>query len=131
MWTQHVSQRRSLRLLNAPPSRRHRARAASLPEAPCPGRMRDPMRSVAMVLPTRTAWRVLTGMLLAAIIAACGGGGGSNGAISPPPQMTNRAPVFTSTGAVSVLEETAGTFHTVMANDPDGNSLTFSLQGGA
>jgi hypothetical protein len=82
-----------------------------------------------MVLPMRTAWRVLTGMMLAAAIAACGGGGGSDGGSTLPP-MGNRAPTITSVGAVSVAEETAGVFHTVTASDPDGNALTFSLQGG-
>lgn len=83
-----------------------------------------------MVLPMRTAWRVLTGMMLAVVIAACGGGGGGNGGSSTPPPMGNRAPAFTSLGAVSVQEETAGVFHTVTASDPDGNPLTFSLTGG-
>ncbi|MDR7134751.1 glucose/arabinose dehydrogenase [Lysobacter niastensis] len=82
-----------------------------------------------MVLPMRTAWRVLTGMMLAAVIAACGGGGGGDGGGSTPP-MGNRAPTITSSGAVSVPEETAGAFHTVTASDPDGNTLTFSLRGG-
>lgn len=83
-----------------------------------------------MVLPMRTAWRVLTGMMLAVAITACGGGGGGDGDSTPPP-TGNRPPTITSLGAVSVPEETAGAFHTVTASDPDGNALTFSLSGGS
>lgn len=43
----------------------------------------------------------------------------------------NRPPSFTSAATASVAENTAGAFYTAAATDPDGDSLTFSLTGGA
>lgn len=75
------------------------------------------------------------------LLAACGGGGGGGrmpppeppppGPPPPPPPPPNRAPVFTSAGIASVPENTAGAFYTATATDADGNTLTFSLAGGA
>lgn len=44
---------------------------------------------------------------------------------------SNRAPAFTSAATASVAENTAGTFYVAAATDPDGDTLTFSLVGGA
>lgn len=60
-------------------------------------------------------------------LAACGGGGGGGG--TPPP--ANRAPSFTSAATASAAENTAGTVYQAAATDPDGNSLTFTISGGA
>ena len=43
----------------------------------------------------------------------------------------NSPPAFTSAAAATVAENAAGTVLTASASDPDGNSLTFSLTGGA
>lgn len=59
-------------------------------------------------------------------LTACSGGGGS----SPAPQA-NRAPSISSPAAPSVAENTTGTLHTIAATDPDGDTLTFSISGGA
>ena len=67
-------------------------------------------------------------LLLAFAVAACGGGGGGGGGRTPSP--ANQAPSFTSAASASVLENTAGTFHTATASDPNGDALTFSLAGG-
>ena len=67
-------------------------------------------------------------VLLALATVACGGGGGRGG--STPVTGMNRPPVFTSAGTVTVAENTAGTFFTATATDPDGNALTFSINGG-
>lgn len=71
-----------------------------------------------------------TAMLLALSMAACGGGSGGKGGGTNPPPPTNRAPVFTSAATASVAENTAGAFYTAMATDADGNTLTFSVNGG-
>lgn len=64
---------------------------------------------------------------LALLIAGCGGDGGN--VLNPPP--ANRAPVFTSPATASVAENSTGTVYTATATDADGNSLTYSLSGGA
>lgn len=76
--------------------------------------------------------------VLAAVLVACGGGGssggGAGGGNNPPTQPqppANRLPQFTSAAAVSVAENTAGTFHTATATDADSDALTFTLSGGA
>lgn len=62
-------------------------------------------------------------------LAACGGGDG--GGNPPPPSPSNVAPVFTSTGAVDVVENTTGDIYTAAASDSDGDVLSFSVSGGA
>ena len=65
-------------------------------------------------------------------LSACGGGGGSSStpvAITPP--AVNTAPTFTSSNAVSVSESATGTAFSATASDADGNSLTYSISGGA
>jgi glucose/arabinose dehydrogenase len=64
--------------------------------------------------------------LLALVLAGCGGGGGS-----APPGQTNRPPAFSSSATATVLENTNGTVYTATATDPDGNTLTYSISGGA
>lgn len=71
-------------------------------------------------------------MCAAFVLAACGGGGGGGGGGSPPPPPPgNQAPVWTSAGAATVAENTAGSFYTATASDPNGNALTFSVAAGA
>ena len=60
------------------------------------------------------------------LAAACGGGGGSGGG-----SAGNAAPTFTSPAMASVAENSTGTVYTATATDADGNSLTFSISGGA
>jgi glucose/arabinose dehydrogenase len=61
-------------------------------------------------------------------VAACTGDNDGSGA---PPPPANRAPIFTSLGAASVAENTAGAFYTATATDADGNPLSFTVAGGA
>lgn len=63
---------------------------------------------------------------LAIALASCGGGDG--GTTTPP--VANRAPVFTSQPAVS-LAENITTVYNATATDEDGNTITFSISGGA
>lgn len=76
-------------------------------------------------------WSLGVVVSLALMAAGCGGGGsgGNDGGGTPPP-MSNRAPVFTSPGTATVVENTPGVFYTAAATDADGNALTFSLSGG-
>ena len=43
----------------------------------------------------------------------------------------NRPPVFSSAATASAAENSAGTIYTAAASDPDNNSLTYSIAGGA
>lgn len=63
------------------------------------------------------------------LIAACGGGGGDGG--TPAPTPANRPPVFTSAAAATIAENGTGTVYAATASDPDGNSLTYTIAGGA
>lgn len=65
-------------------------------------------------------------LLLPLLIAGCGG---ENDTVNPP--VGNRSPVFTSPTTTSVAENTIGTVYTATATDADGNTLTYSLSGGA
>ncbi|MBA4046539.1 MAG: cadherin domain-containing protein [Erythrobacter sp.] len=67
-------------------------------------------------------------LVLALALGSCGGGGGGS---TPAPSPTNRAPQFTSAATATVPENTAGTIYTAAATDPDGDSLTFAIAGGA
>ncbi len=62
---------------------------------------------------------VLLGSLL--LLTACGGGG----------SQSNAGPVFTSGDSISVPENTTATGYTATATDADGDTVTFSLSGGA
>lgn len=69
------------------------------------------------------------------IIAGCGGGGGggstSNPTPTPPPTPSNSAPSFTSAASAAVEENINGVVYTATASDADGDTLVFSLTGGA
>lgn len=60
-------------------------------------------------------------------LAACGGGSG----MTSSPTVANRAPVFTSGTAVSVVENSVAAAYAASATDADGDPLTYSLAGGA
>jgi len=64
------------------------------------------------------------------ILASCGGGGGgSNGGGGTPP-AANAPPTFTSLQTASVTENTAAAYQAT-ASDPNGDALTFAIDGGA
>lgn len=67
--------------------------------------------------------------IVAATTLALGGCGGSSPAPTPTP--TNSPPSFTSATAASVVENTAGTFYSATASDANGDTLTYSISGGA
>lgn len=60
------------------------------------------------------------------LLSSCGGGGGGGG--TPP--ASNAPPTFTSLQTASVVENTAAAYQAT-ANDPDGDTLTFAIDGGA
>ncbi|WP_194954969.1 PQQ-dependent sugar dehydrogenase [Sphingopyxis solisilvae] len=66
-------------------------------------------------------------VLTSLILTSCGGGGGSGGAAPP---AANSPPSFTSAQTASVVENTTAAYQAT-ASDPDGNTLTFSVDGGA
>ncbi|MFT6542204.1 MAG: hypothetical protein ACJAU5_001286, partial [Maricaulis maris] len=72
---------------------------------------------------------VLGGAGLLGAAAGGGGGGGSNPAPTPTPN-TN-PPVFSSATTASVDENTTGSIYTATATDADGNTISFSISGGA
>jgi len=65
------------------------------------------------------------------LAAAAGGGGGGGGPSTPPPPTNANPPVFTSATSASVDENTSGAVYTATATDADGNSISFSISGGA
>lgn len=71
--------------------------------------------------------RVL-GALTPFILASCGGGGGSGGGGTPP--TANAPPAFTSLQTASVGENTSAAYQAA-ASDPNGDALTFAIDGGA
>jgi hypothetical protein len=62
------------------------------------------------------------------LAAAAGGGGGSSG---PPAPTNTNPPVFTSGTSASADENTAGTVYTATSTDADGNTVSYSIVGGA
>lgn len=68
---------------------------------------------------------ISVGFGVVAMTAACSSGDGG----APPP--ANRAPVITSPATLSVAERTADAGYTIRATDPDGDTITFALAGGA
>jgi hypothetical protein len=72
--------------------------------------------------------RVFTA-LFPLILASCGGGGGGGGGSTPPP-ASNSPPSFTSAQTASIVENTTSAYQAT-ASDPDGDALTFSIDGGA
>jgi glucose/arabinose dehydrogenase len=63
-------------------------------------------------------------------LSACGGDGSTQPAPpnQPPP---NQPPVFSSAAAASVVENVAGGVYQAAASDPNGDSVTYSIAGGA
>jgi len=61
------------------------------------------------------------------ILASCGGGG-SGGGGTPP--TANAPPAFTSLQTASVAENTSAAYQAT-ASDPNGDALTFAIEGGA
>jgi glucose/arabinose dehydrogenase len=73
--------------------------------------------------------RISFTLLSCLILTACGGSGSGSGSNNPPPSANN-PPSFTSLQTASVLENSAAAYQAA-ANDPEGNALTFSINGGA
>ncbi|MBM0170697.1 cadherin repeat domain-containing protein [Altererythrobacter sp. C41] len=62
----------------------------------------------------------------ACLVSACGGSDGS----SPTPSPSNRAPTLSvDRNAATIAENLTGTLFTLQADDPDGDTLTYSLSG--
>jgi len=59
------------------------------------------------------------------VVISCGGGGGGT------PAATNAAPVFSSGVSFSITSSTAVTGYTAVASDSDGDTVSFSISGGA
>ncbi len=77
---------------------------------------------------------VIAGLMALGVCSACsGGGGGSTSPPSPPspPPATNNAPSFSSSASVSIAENSSGVIYTATATDSDGDTITFSISGGA
>ena len=66
-------------------------------------------------------------------LSACGGGGSgsSTAPVTTAPPSANTAPTFTSANMVSVSESATGTAYSAAATDAEGNSLTYTIAGGA
>ncbi|MBW4330254.1 PQQ-dependent sugar dehydrogenase [Stakelama sp. CBK3Z-3] len=75
--------------------------------------------------------KIAMGFLLAT--TACSGGNDDGGVVvpSPTPTPTNAAPVFSSSSAASIAENSNAVFYTAAASDPEGAAVTYSLVGGA
>lgn len=67
----------------------------------------------------------LLALALSLSLSACGGGSDGSGFGSG-----NTAPTFTSSSAVEVAENTAGTIYTATASDAQGDPITFSITPG-
>ncbi|MDN3647085.1 cadherin repeat domain-containing protein [Pontixanthobacter aestiaquae] len=81
------------------------------------------------LIPCRVA--PIPAALAALLLGSCGGGGGEGGAPSTPsPSPVVTAPRFTSVGAASVAENTADTFYTATATDPQGDPISFAVISG-
>lgn len=65
-------------------------------------------------------------LLTSLSLASCGGGGSSGGGTPP---AANAPPSFTSLQTVSVAENSTAAYQAT-ATDPDGNTLTFTIDGG-
>ncbi len=65
------------------------------------------------------------------ILAGCSGGGGSpTPTPTPSPVAPNQAPVFSSPAAVNMIENRTLAYYAI-ANDADGDPITYSISGGA
>ena len=65
------------------------------------------------------------------LLAACDSGSNGGGSPMPTPTPGNSAPVFNSATTVSVPENSTGSFYTATSTDADGNTVTYSINGGA
>ena len=63
-------------------------------------------------------------------LSACGGGGGSSGGGGSTPPPASNAPAFTSPQTASMVENTFAAYQAT-ASDPNGDALTFAIDGGA
>jgi len=63
-------------------------------------------------------------------LSACGSDGSTQPA-PPNPPPPNQPPVFSSAAATSVVENITGSVYQAAANDPNGDSVTYSIVGGA
>jgi glucose/arabinose dehydrogenase len=63
-------------------------------------------------------------------LSACGGDG-STQPIPPNQPPPNQPPVFSSAAATSVVENVTGSVYQAAASDPNGDSVTYSIVGGA
>ena len=63
-------------------------------------------------------------------LSACGGDD-STASSKPSTAQANAAPTFSSASTTSVAENSSGVFYSASAADSDGDTLTFSLEGGA
>lgn len=63
-----------------------------------------------------------------ALAVACSNGDNGNGMGQAP---GNSAPAFTTSMSADIAEDTGGTIYTAAASDADGDTVTFSLAGGA
>ena len=61
-------------------------------------------------------------------LGSCGGGSGGGGGGNPP--AANSPPSFTSAQTASIAENLTAAYQAA-ASDPDGNQLTFTIDGGA
>jgi glucose/arabinose dehydrogenase len=73
--------------------------------------------------------RVVAALTPLILVSCGGGGGGSNGGGGTPP-TANAPPTFTSVQTASVTENTAAAYQAT-ASDPNGDALTFAIDGGA
>jgi len=80
---------------------------------------------------TITVRAKMLGALMAAALGACGGGGGSSGSPPPPPGPPNQPPIWSTTASTVFTEESLDTITTLLASDPEGVTVTFSIVGGA
>jgi len=70
-------------------------------------------------------WMLGTGFAVTALLGCSEDGG------STPLGNNNAAPVITSSDTASAAENTTSTVYTAAANDADGDTVTFSISGGA
>ena len=74
-------------------------------------------------------YRTGAGIGLAALLLASCGGGGGGGTNTPAP--SNSAPQITSSASFTVPENTSATVFTASAVDANGDTVSFSISGGA
>jgi len=74
-------------------------------------------------------WKAV--IVAACLLGACGGGGGGGGdpPPPPPPPVANRAPAITSAATASFAENGTGIAYQAAATDPDGDAVTFRIEG--